>query len=74
MNDGNQSKVRGMINFDKLRMMSARVNDITALVGTPYSFETKVLVQNYLTKPPIEKSITKLKEMSRECEKDPEKK
>ncbi|KAI9202179.1 ras guanine nucleotide exchange factor domain-containing protein [Polychytrium aggregatum] len=67
MNDGNQSKVREMINFDKLRMMANRVKDISALVGIEYKdFVPNPMIQNYLAKPPIEKSITKLKEMSLE--------
>jgi hypothetical protein len=69
MNDGNQSKVHGMVNFDKLRMMGCRVKDITSLAGTEYKFEVKPAIQNYIAKPPIEKNMAKLKEMSIECEK-----
>ena len=69
MNDGNQSTVRNMINFDKLRMMGNRVKDITALALIEYKFDPNPAVQNYLAKPPVEKSLTKLKEMSLECEK-----
>lgn len=73
MNDGNQSKVRGMINFDKLRMMSGRVKDITKLGQTEYKFEVKSAIQNYISKPPVEKSLVKLKEWSQECEKSDKK-
>ncbi|KAI8808455.1 ras guanine nucleotide exchange factor domain-containing protein [Cladochytrium replicatum] len=69
MNDGNESKVRGMINFDKLRMMANRVKDISALAAKEYKFEPNPAVLNYLAKPPIEKSMSKLKALSAECEK-----
>ncbi|KAJ3215928.1 hypothetical protein HDU67_010159 [Dinochytrium kinnereticum] len=69
INDGNPSQVKGMVNFDKLRMMGKRVKDISSLVGTAYKFEANPAIQNYLAKPPIEKSMTKLKELSLECEK-----
>ncbi|KND00621.1 uncharacterized protein SPPG_03749 [Spizellomyces punctatus DAOM BR117] len=72
MNDGNESKIgteRQMINFDKLRMMGNRVKDISGLARVEYSFEPKPAIQNFLAKPPVEKSMTKLKEMSLECEK-----
>ncbi|KAJ3221580.1 hypothetical protein HK099_003367 [Clydaea vesicula] len=69
MNDGNQSKVREMINFDKLRMMSNRVKDITGLVARgSYKFELKSAIQNYISKPHVEKDVKKLKEMSKLCE------
>jgi hypothetical protein len=68
MNDGNPSRVRGLINFDKLRMMGKRVRDITSLAATEYNFEPKPAIQNYLRKPPIEMSLTKLKEESVKCE------
>ncbi|KAJ3334344.1 hypothetical protein HDU76_000037 [Blyttiomyces sp. JEL0837] len=69
INDGNQSNVNGMINFDKLRMMGSRVKDITSLAHTNYKFDPKPPVQNYLAKPFVEKSMSKLKELSIECEK-----
>ncbi|KAI9101115.1 ras guanine nucleotide exchange factor domain-containing protein [Phlyctochytrium arcticum] len=72
MNDGNESRIgpdKQMINFDKLRMMANRVKDISALGSIEYSFEPKPAIQNFLAKPPIEKSMTKLKEWSLECEK-----
>ncbi|KAJ3162687.1 hypothetical protein HDU86_003660 [Geranomyces michiganensis] len=72
MNDGNESKIgaeRQMINFDKLRMMGNRVKDISGLASVEYSFEPLPPVQNFLSKPPVERSLAKLKEMSLECEK-----
>ncbi|KAJ3408579.1 hypothetical protein HDV05_004940 [Chytridiales sp. JEL 0842] len=69
MNDGNASKVHGMVNFDKLRMMANRVKDIASLAGIEYKYEAKPAVQNYIAKPPVEKNMAKLKEMSAECEK-----
>jgi len=58
-----------LINFDKFRMMSNRVKDISLLAATEYKFEVKSAIQNYISKPPIEKKLAKLKEWSQECEK-----
>ncbi|KAJ3193694.1 hypothetical protein HK101_004358 [Irineochytrium annulatum] len=69
INDGNPSNVQGLINFEKLRMMGKRVKDIMSLASTEYKFPPIPEMQNYLAKPPIEKSMTRLKEMSLECEK-----
>ncbi|KAJ3064993.1 Rap guanine nucleotide exchange factor 2 [Podochytrium sp. JEL0797] len=69
MNDGNAKIVEGMINFEKLRMMGNRVQDIISLVAVDYKYEAKPHIQNYIAKPPIEKNMPKLKEMSLECEK-----
>lgn len=68
MNDGNQSMVRGMVNFDKLRMMATRVHDIAALANVEYKFDMKPTWQNYISKPPLEKSLPKLKELAAICE------
>ncbi|KAI9362529.1 ras guanine nucleotide exchange factor domain-containing protein [Zopfochytrium polystomum] len=69
INDGNPSNVEGMINFDKLRMMGNRVKDITSFAKVGYKFEPNPAIQNYVGKPPIEKKLAVLKEMSNECEK-----
>ncbi|KAJ3120594.1 hypothetical protein HK098_004463 [Nowakowskiella sp. JEL0407] len=69
MNDGNESKINGMINFDKLRMMANRVRDISSLASIEYKFDQNPPILNYLAKPPVEKSMTKLKQLSLECEK-----
>ncbi|KAJ3117360.1 hypothetical protein HK100_000840 [Physocladia obscura] len=69
MNDGNAKYVENMINFDKLRMMGNRVKDIVSLVAVEYKGEEKPPIQNYISKPPVEKNMSKLKEMSLECEK-----
>ncbi|KAJ3033543.1 hypothetical protein HDV00_006078 [Rhizophlyctis rosea] len=69
MNDGNESKVRGMINFDKLRMMGSRVKDISNLVAIAYPYQPIPPIQNYLAKPVVERNWAKLKEMSVDCEK-----
>lgn len=69
INDGNQSKIENMINFDKLRMMSNRVHDITHLVNKSYSFKEDPIIQNYLAKPPKVDDEKELKQMSLECEK-----
>lgn len=64
INDGNSSKVKGMINIDKLRMMGNRVQEIVSLGGTLYPFERKPAVLNWLEKPTIEMSIDKLKKLA----------
>ncbi|KAJ3012441.1 UNVERIFIED_CONTAM: Rap guanine nucleotide exchange factor 2 [Siphonaria sp. JEL0065] len=69
MNDGNAKIVEGMINFEKLRMMGNRVKDIVSLVAVEYKGEVLPHIQNYIAKPPVEKNMAKLKEMSLECEK-----
>ncbi|KAL6607067.1 ras GEF [Neocallimastix sp. 'constans'] len=69
INDGNQSKVDNMINFDKLRMMSSRVHDLTSLIDKSYNFKENPIFQNYLAKPTKIVDDKKLKEMSQRCEK-----
>ncbi|KAI9334710.1 ras guanine nucleotide exchange factor domain-containing protein [Obelidium mucronatum] len=69
MNDGNAKMVEGMINFEKLRMMGNRVKDIVSLVAVEYKGDAQPHIQNYIAKPPVEKNMAKLKEMSLECEK-----
>ncbi|KAJ3247514.1 hypothetical protein HDU78_003927 [Chytriomyces hyalinus] len=69
MNDGNAKMVEGMINFEKLRMMGNRVNDIVSLVAVEYKGVAQPHIQNYIAKPPVEKGMAKLKEWSLECEK-----
>lgn len=66
MNDGNQSKVNGLINFDKLRMMAKRVKDISGLVKINYKFENDPTIANYIANPIIEKDLKKLKEWALE--------
>eukprot|EP00842_Homolaphlyctis_polyrhiza_P004890 jgi/Hompol1/5401/HPOL_004387-RA len=68
INDGNQTRVKNMINVEKLRMMSSRVLEITSLAKSDYQFEKKPAVLNYLAKPPIEKNMAKLKELATEAE------
>ncbi|KAJ3362101.1 hypothetical protein GGF32_006555 [Allomyces javanicus] len=68
LNDGNPAKVRGLVNFDKLRMMSRRVREIVMSRGTRYDIATMAQIQNYLKKPPTERDVAKLKEHSLELE------
>ncbi|KAI9138023.1 ras guanine nucleotide exchange factor domain-containing protein [Paraphysoderma sedebokerense] len=68
LNDGNESKVRGLINFDKLRMMAGRVKEITSTVNIDYNFHKDPTVLNYLKKPTVDRDLNKLKELSLECE------
>ncbi|KAJ3049476.1 hypothetical protein HK097_009535 [Rhizophlyctis rosea] len=69
MNDRSKSKVRGSINFDALRMMATRVEDIANLVPVEYPHQPIPTNQNYLARSVVERSHAKLKEMSLECEK-----
>ncbi|ORX54270.1 hypothetical protein BCR36DRAFT_581893 [Piromyces finnis] len=69
INDGNQSKIESMVNFDKLRMMSNRVHDLTNLIDKEYGFIEDPIIQNYLAKPPKKDDDKELKEMSLKCEK-----
>ncbi|KAJ3037434.1 hypothetical protein HDV00_001673 [Rhizophlyctis rosea] len=69
MNDGNESIIQGMINFDKLRLMGECVRGITALASLEYKFwNFDPDMQEYLTNPPLELNINKLTQMSLECE------
>ncbi|KAH6568616.1 hypothetical protein BASA60_008572 [Batrachochytrium salamandrivorans] len=70
INDGNQSKISGMINVEKLRMMSSRVLEITSISRSAYSLESKPAILNYLEKPPVERNIAKLKDLATEIEGD----
>jgi len=64
MNDGNESKVNGMINFDKLRMMAKRVKDISKLVNFSYSnIQSDTTLQNYISHPMV-KDLKDLKNAS----------
>jgi len=58
-----------MVNFDKLRMMSNRVHDLTNLIDKEYGFTEDPIIQNYLAKPPKKDDDKELKEMSLKCEK-----
>lgn len=69
MQDGNATKINGdLLNFDKLRMMANRVKDIASMSSVPYEFPVNAALQNYLHKPPVEMSLSKLKEESHKCE------
>jgi hypothetical protein len=68
INDGNQSKIKGLINVEKLRMMANSVQEITQLGATAYEFEKKPAILNYLEKPYIERDLNKLKEQATQLE------
>jgi len=64
MNDGNESKINGMINFDKLRMMAKRVKDISKLVKFSYTdIQSDTTLQNYISHPMV-KDLKDLKNLS----------
>ncbi len=69
INDGNPSRINDLYNFEKCRMLYSRVNDIALLAKVEYNFPDIPSLQNFLKTPKIEKSLTKLKEMSVLCEK-----
>jgi hypothetical protein len=68
INDGNTSKVKGLVNIEKLRMMANRVQEIVSLGGTLYNFERKSAMLNWLEKPIIETNINKLKQLATSLE------
>ena len=68
INDGNASKVKGLVNIEKLRMMASRVQEIVSLGGTLYNFERKSAMLNWLEKPIIETNIDKLKQLATSLE------
>jgi len=68
INDGNQSKVDNMINFDKLRMMASRVHDLTSLIDKTYNFKEDPIIQNYLVNP-LKINYEDLKKRSEQLEK-----
>ena len=57
-----------MINFDKMRMMAKRVNDITSLGLIEYKYESNDKIQACLMNPIIIHDLVKLKQLSLECE------
>ncbi|ORX83849.1 ras GEF [Anaeromyces robustus] len=64
MNDGNDAKVNGMINFDKLRMMAKRVKDISKLVDYSYkNIQSNNTLENYISHPMV-KGLKELKQLS----------
>jgi hypothetical protein len=69
MNDGNATKINGLINMEKMTMMAKSVQEITSLGHTPYRFEKRPAILNYLEKPHIEKNLEILKERALELEK-----
>jgi hypothetical protein len=68
MNDGNPSRVRGLLNFEKMRMMSDTVQSIMNMLRVDYQFPLDGRLQRYLQFAAIERSHEKLKEMSILCE------
>jgi len=64
MNDGNEAKINGMINFDKLRMMAKRVKDISKLINYSYdNINIDNALQNYISHPMV-KNLKELKDKS----------
>ncbi|KAI8913368.1 ras guanine nucleotide exchange factor domain-containing protein [Gorgonomyces haynaldii] len=61
INDGNQNKIRGLVNVDKLRMMAGRVLEIIDLGESAYSFPKNPPALNYVSKPPINRNQEDLK-------------
>lgn len=62
---GNQSTSEGLINFDKLRMLSKLIVDIGHLSSTPYDKET--LLRRNAARPTAMKAVWKEAEASREA-------
>ena len=70
INDGNSTKINGLLNIDKLRSMAERVLEITALADKPYAFKFNGPIQNYISKPPLETDQTKLKALASQLDAD----
>jgi hypothetical protein len=70
INDGNPSKINGLINIDKLRMMAERVLEIVALAEKPYLFNPHTQILNYVKQPPVEKDQNKLKAIAAQLDAD----
>lgn len=68
MNDGNPSKMNGMINFEKLRMMAHCVRQIRNLASVDFPFLAMPEIQNFLGNPTVERDLVKLKAQSLLCE------
>ncbi|KAJ3328878.1 hypothetical protein HDU93_001239, partial [Gonapodya sp. JEL0774] len=64
LNDGNKSYVQDLINFEKLRMMAARVQQVQQLCLVQYPFVPVTEVQNYIACPPMISDEKKLLRMS----------
>lgn len=70
INDGNPSKINGLINIDKLRMMAERVLEIVALAEKPFPYESVPTILSYVSKPPVEMDQNKLKAIAAQLEAD----
>ncbi len=68
MNDGNPSRVKGLVNFEKMRTMSDMAQSIGDLLRLDYDFSADEGMQAYLQFGFIERSHDRLKEMSLQCE------
>ncbi|KXS13881.1 ras GEF [Gonapodya prolifera JEL478] len=64
LNDGNKSHVDSMVNFDKLRMMAAWVNEVRRFAESEYSYDEVVEVRNYIACLPVVDDPKKLMQMS----------
>lgn len=54
INDGNPSKIDGLVNIDKLRMIAERVLQITSVAKILYDFQTNPALLNYISRPPMD--------------------
>lgn len=68
INDGNPKMIKNLVNFDKCRSLAERIHDLKSLTSVSYPYEPDPPILNYVSRPIIEKSITKLKELSIESE------
>lgn len=68
MNDGNPSKIKDLINFDKLRMMGGHVLELTQLAEVEYPYTIDPVITNYLHKPHLDMSFDALRDLSRALE------
>ena len=62
INDGNPSKLKSLLNVEKLRMMAHRVQEIVSLGSALYPMERDTAIINWLQKPVVETKMALLKQ------------
>jgi hypothetical protein len=62
--DGNPSKINGLINIDKLRSLAERVLEIVALADKPYPFAHNGQIYNFISRLSVNKDQNELKALA----------
>jgi len=67
-NDGNPNTIQGgLINIEKLRMMTEQIKALTLMAHVPYKYQEDTAIQNYIQNPRVE-SLKALMELSDQLE------